>query len=102
MTSNQQPMPVWLVQGDQQTEVGTATVAYERDTGEARVTLVDADQDHASGDHPLRECFLVIEHLPQEDGGTGQVLAFPLGDYQVAGLDEHPSQMVPRNAPQGP
>lgn len=101
MTNTQQAIPVWLVQGDQQTEVGTAAVAYDPDTGEARVTLMDGDQDDASREHPLRECFLVIEHLPQEDGGPGQVLAFPLGDYQVAGLDEHPSQRVPRNAPQG-
>ena len=102
MTSTQQAIPVWLVQGDQQTEVGTAVVAYDPDTCEARVTLSATGEDNAGTEHPARECFLVVEHLPQEDGNPGQVLAFPLGDYQVAGLDEHPAQMIPRKAPQGP
>ena len=91
MTNRQQEIPVWLVQGDRQTEVGTALVAYDPDTGEARVTLTGADRNDGA-DRPARECFLVIGHLPQEDGAPGQVLAFPLRSYQVAASTSTPAR----------
>lgn len=90
MTYQPQPVPVWHVQGDRQTEIGSATVSFDQDTGEATITLVGWEES-ASG----MECFLVVETPADADGLPSQVLAFTLGDYHLAGMEEYPTQVIP-------
>ena len=100
MTEQPKPVPVWHVQGEQQTEVGSALVTFDQDTGQATVNLVGPDNATDA-----LECFLVVETPAGADGLPSQVLAFAVGDYHLAGLEDYPTQALPRpakNPPEGP
>lgn len=90
MTEQLAPVPVWHVQGEQQTEIGSALVAFNQDTGEATVSLVDWQVSGTS-----MECFLVVDTPAGADGLSSQVLALTVGDYHLAGIEEYPTQVIP-------
>lgn len=94
MTEQPQQISVWHVQGEQQTEIGSATVSFAQDSGEATVSLVT----WADSVSPM-ECFLVVETPADADGMPSQVLAFTVGDYHIAGLEDYPTQVIPAPDP---